>query len=80
MENIVFDMSLIIGITLGLTQAIKMLGLPSRFSALISLVIGVGVAFLAITTEPTNTKILLGILCGLSASGLYSGTKAVIGQ
>lgn len=80
MENIIFDIAMITGLAVSLTEVIKMLGLPSRFSALVSLVIGVGVAFLAITTEPLNTTILLGILCGLSASGLYSGTKAVAGK
>lgn len=58
----------------GLVGAVKAVGLQSRFAPLASLGIGVGLALLL------NAHPLVGIIAGLSASGLYSGVKATVGS
>ena len=71
MEIITTGITTITALCIGITEAIKRVGLPSKYSPLISLVIGIGLSFLSITDTMTN-KILTGIMCGLMASGLYS--------
>ncbi|MDD3704872.1 MAG: hypothetical protein PHC45_02225 [Clostridiaceae bacterium] len=72
--------SIVVPVIISLIQIAKGLGLPKKFSALAALVIGVifGVFFL----EPRCIKmgIFKGIVYGLSASGLYSGTKNTFEQ
>lgn len=72
--------TLVVPIIISLTQLAKGLGLPKKLSALTAIIIGVffGVFFL----EPHCIKvgIFKGIVYGLSASGLYSGTKNTFEQ
>ena len=63
-----------IPVTLGLVSAIKQVGLPSKFAALTS--IGVGVGLMSLTGVPWQADVAQGIIVGLAASGLYSGSKA----
>lgn len=63
-------------LTVALVQGAKQSGLPSRWSILASLLIGIAMAVLVGATGPRDI-LLDGIIAGLTASGLYSGTKAV---
>jgi len=66
----------VVPIILALVQAIKMIGLPNKFAPLVSIAVGILIAFLF--REATNDFsyiVFSGILYGLSASGLYSGVK-----
>lgn len=65
-----------IPVILGVVSLIKGLGLPSRFAPLASVILGLGVSFLIGGTP--FIVIMGGLIVGLSASGLYSGTKATI--
>lgn len=63
-------------LTIGLVEVFKTVGLPSRFAGLVSLLLGVGLALLVV---PVGTSVILaGIAIGLMASGLYSGTRAIV--
>jgi len=64
-----------IGLIVGLVETLKRAGLPKRFLPLSSLFFGVIAGTIYI--HPTNLKagIIVGLMMGLSASGLYSGTK-----
>lgn len=66
--------AVIIPLILGVVEVFKRLGMPSKFSPLVSLVLGIlfGIFYLS---APLKEGILVGIMLGLSASGLYSGTK-----
>jgi len=75
--ELVLGIAVLIAFTVGITEVIKRLGLPSKFSPLVSLIVGIGLAILALTDTMTN-KIITGIMCGLSASGLYSGANSTI--
>ena len=70
-------------IVLALVEAAKGAGLPSKWAAFAAIGFGVVITFLlvaadsGITSENWAEAILAGILGGLSAAGLYSGTQAV---
>ena len=53
-----------------ITETIKMIGMPSRYAGLVSLVMGIVLALLL------GLDISLGIAAGLSAAGGYSTIKA----
>lgn len=65
-----------IPIVAGLVEIIKTAGLPSRYAPIVSLLVGIGVSYLFGWSE-WQWGILNGVVYGLSASGLYSGVKAV---
>lgn len=70
----------VVPIILGIVQAIKMTAIPERYSAIISIVIGILIAFITANGTYWGYSIMGGLIYGLSASGLYSGTKAVMDQ
>ena len=75
MDPIVYDVALIPA-TMGLVDVAKRAGLPSKNAPILSLVIGI---ILGVSTNLDNLQkgMITGIAIGLSASGLYSGTKAL---
>ena len=74
MENILF-----IALVIGLTQVMKKAGLKTKLVPLVSLLFGLGLSFLYTYSEGLGFNWLViqeGLIVGLSACGLYSGTKA----
>ena len=70
--------AVLIAFTTGLTEIIKLaLKLNKRFIPLISLVIGIGLAFLAPSDFDIKGTILFGVMIGLSAAGFFSSLKVV---
>ena len=67
-----------IPIVLGVVSVFKIAGLADRWAPLASLIMGVGVA--ALIGGPLVVVVLGGLVIGLSASGLYSGTKTTAGR
>ncbi|TXL65641.1 hypothetical protein FHP05_05830 [Cerasibacillus terrae] len=59
----------------GLVQVFKVAGLPKKFLPLVSLLLGIGGGVFYISPGDLKGGIIIGIVLGLSASGLYSGTK-----
>jgi len=60
---------------LGITAVFGEAGLNSRYKPLVSLFIAIGASILY--TGMTKESIIIGIIGGLMASGLWSGTKSV---
>lgn len=60
---------------MGLVQVAKTVGLSSRFAPLLSLVLGVLYSF---ATDFSFVGGLKGVFIGLSAAGLYSGTRTIV--
>lgn len=61
-----------------IVSAIKMMGLPSRFAPITSMVTGGALtAVFAEPGAPIRSLVLTGICAGLTSSGLYAGTKAM---
>ena len=73
-----YGIATLTSLAVGITEVFKRLGVPSRFAPLISLIVGVGFAFLALSTEPLIIRIITGAMCGLSASGLWDLSKKTI--
>ena len=73
-------MELAIAITLGVTEVTKRIGLKERFAPIVALLVGLLSVYL--TVDGINLKELVvdGIVVGLSAMGLWSGTKALAGK
>lgn len=67
-----FNLLVIPAIT-GIVEAIKQAGMPSRFAPVLALVLGIGSIFVI-----KDGNLLIGIVYGLSAMGLYAGPKAVV--
>ena len=74
----------IAAVIVGLVELAKGQGLPSRYAPVLAVVLGLAFATLGRLDDPTvGTWLqveLLGLITGLSASGLYSGAKAQIGR
>lgn len=65
-----------VGVIIGLTQAIKLLGLPKKYIPTTALVIGVCWAFLSVGVSTATA--VAGIIAGLVSVGLFSGTRATL--
>jgi len=78
--NTIFDFSplivAIIPVVIGLVQVVKQIGLPTKFAPLASIVFGLGLVTLTSVTWPV--AIVQGIIVGLAASGLWSGSKTTL--
>ena len=66
----------LIPLVIGVVQVIKIAGLSKRYVPLASVILGaVGAIFLG---GFDSTSLVQGVIAGLSASGLWSGGKAVL--
>lgn len=66
-----------IPIVIAFVEMLKRTGLHDRYAPLASLATGLVIA-LVFSPEPLVTRIGMGIILGLSASGLYSGSRALL--
>jgi L-lactate permease len=67
----------IVPIILAVIQALKMVGMPNKYSPIASIALGIIVGFVfRHEAADLSQTILAGVTYGLSASGLYSGVKA----
>lgn len=67
-----------VALTYGLVEVVKLTGVPSRFSPLISLVVGFLIVYVGSGFGLTPETIINGIAVGLSSSGLYDIQKKTI--
>ena len=72
-ETILANSFWVVPLVVAIVQAIKMIGVASKFSPIISIGVGIGIAFLMAGEFTLSQTILHGVIYGLSASGLYSG-------
>lgn len=69
---------ILVPVVLGLTQAVKVAGLDSRWAPLLAIIFGVCGAFLI--AGVSGVAFIGGVVAGLTAAGLWSGTKTTIGN
>ncbi|MFS8652412.1 MAG: hypothetical protein FWJ66_10930 [Caldibacillus sp.] len=69
-----YDVALIPIIT-GLVGVFTQLGLRKKFAPIVSLVLGLLIGIFYVYPGDIKGGILVGIMLGLSATGLYSGVK-----
>lgn len=65
-----------IPLIVGLVQVLKGVNLPTKLAPVASILLGIGI--LAISGIVWQAFVIQGIIVGLSASGLYSGSKKVL--
>lgn len=65
----------IIPLIVGITELLKMLGLPAKFAAVAAVVLGVVIGIIYVAPGDIAKGVLVGLSLGLAASGLYSGVK-----
>lgn len=68
------------GIVVGMTEIIKQMGINKKLIPLLVLVIGILITFIGgdlIEIVKWQEKVLVGLVLGLTAMGLYSGGKTL---
>lgn len=65
----------IVPLLIGLLEVFKRLGLNERYIPIFSVVLGIGLGISLFSEGDLATGIIQGTFIGLSAVGLYSGTK-----
>lgn len=76
MDFKVYDIALV-PVIVALVELVKQTGLNQKFAPLVALVLGLIAGFVYLAPGEPAKAILFGIVAGLSAVGLYSGTKNV---
>ncbi len=66
----------IIPLIVGIVALIKKVGLPSTYAPIIAIILGI--AIMSIESGFSINVAIQGMVIGLSASGLWSGTKTMI--
>ncbi|PHG70107.1 holin [Bacillus toyonensis] len=70
------EITVIIGVVVGLSQIAKIVGMQTKYVPLLNLTLGImlGVFFFS---QDIKTNVFQGIIIGLSASGLFDHTKII---
>ncbi|MGI2836798.1 holin [Bacillus cytotoxicus] len=68
------EMSVMIGIVVGLSQIVKTIGLQTKYVPLLNVTLGIVLSVLFLDGD-IKTGVFKGIIIGLSASGLFDHTK-----
>ncbi|KQL54503.1 hypothetical protein AN964_14010 [Heyndrickxia shackletonii] len=71
----IYDVA-IIPLILGIVALLKGAGFPAKFSPFVAVVLGLAFGVFYMDTS-IKQGIIVGLMLGLSATGLYSGTKNV---
>lgn len=75
----IYDVVLI-PLIIGIVELLKFTGLHKKLLPLVSLLLGVLAGVFYVYPDDLKGGILVGLMMGLSASGMYSGGKALIEQ
>ncbi|MHA6260838.1 hypothetical protein ACXYMX_13215 [Sporosarcina sp. CAU 1771] len=75
----IYDVVLI-PLIIGIVQLLKITGLPKKMLPIVSLLFGLLAGIFYMHPGDIKGGILVGLMMGLSASGMYSGGKALIEQ
>ncbi|MCR1900029.1 hypothetical protein NSA47_13755 [Irregularibacter muris] len=77
--NEIFDVfskaSIFVPLMIALAKLAQMIKLPRKWTPIWNLIIGIVISIIYVYPENFKISILVGIMLGLSASGLYSGVK-----
>lgn len=68
----------IIPLLMGILEVFKKLGVSEKYVPVMSLILGIGIGIALFAAGDMKTGVVQGIYIGLSAVGLYSGTKNTI--
>lgn len=74
------DQSFVVPIIMAIVELGKGLGVPQKLSALIAVIAGIVIGIFYLRPGEIKLGIFEGAIFGLSAAGLYSGTKNTVEQ
>lgn len=69
--------AVIIAIIVGLVEVMKQSGLPKKASPLVAIGLGIAGGMIYLFPGDPRAGVFMGLVMGLSASGLYSGSKSI---
>ncbi|MGE5630070.1 MAG: hypothetical protein ACM3TR_03110 [Caulobacteraceae bacterium] len=75
-----YNETIVVPVILAIVELAKGLGFPKKFSAIAAVVLGILIGIFFIDPNDIRSGIFKGIVYGLTASGLYSGTKNTMQQ
>lgn len=73
-----YDHAVIVPLIIAITELAKRLGLPKRLAAIFAWLLGVVIAFVYVTPGNWKDALFVGSVLGLSAAGLFSGTRSIL--
>jgi|GEM_PF-753973 hypothetical protein len=73
-EFSIYGMALV-PVILAMVELLKRVGIPKKFSPITALILGILSGFYYLAPGEPQKAIFLGLISGLSAIGLWSGTK-----
>lgn len=65
----------LVPVILAVVELLKRVGIPKKFSPLVALILGILCGFYYLAPGEPSKAVFLGVVAGLSAIGLFSGTK-----
>ncbi len=65
----------LVPVIMGIIELLKRTGVPKQYSPIIALILGIFSGFYYLAPGDPPKAVFFGIIAGLSAVGLYSGTK-----
>lgn len=68
----------LVPVIIGLVMAFRKVGLATKFAPILSIVTGIALAYFFV--DQSTASVLQGVVAGLMASGLWSGTKATLAE
>lgn len=68
----------LVPVVLAMVELLKRVGIPKKLSPIVSIVLGLLAGFYYLAPDDPKKAIFLGLVVGLSAIGLFSGTKNTI--
>lgn len=78
LTTFVLTQTIAVAIIMGLAQIIKQLGLKAKFIPLVDIGLGIILGIVFFAGQGIQYGIVIGIILGLEACGLFSGGKNVI--
>lgn len=72
------DITIAVPVIVALVSILKTAGLDSRYAPLVSVLIGTVAFYFFGESVDIKTNLFVGLVSGLSASGLYSGAKTTL--
>jgi len=75
--NLEFILPIVLGLIVGLVQAARLIGLPTKYAPILAIVLGVIMSVVYLGNNSIKNGILIGLWLGLGSVGLYSGFKNV---
>ena len=72
------DIAFITGIVVAISELLKLTKINPKFLPIINLALGLIFGFVYVAPEDPKTAVMAGLIIGLTASGVYSGSKNVM--